>query len=228
MVICFVAARCDDYFMDQVLGLTAMAWTALGAIAAFASLVTAVVIAAIVQVRSSRATKAGRQISESIAELTRRSRRDERVRQLAREDQERLLSLLIGEGRDPMTFPPAERLALEKAYFTNPAIPLLTHHHEVPRDIDVAGRKELLKAVIESLPARYGSYSDPPAGFASDFAHLTRLAIDLDVSTHQIAGFVADRACEGWTIGDGTVRTILIPESGYMCAPNLQAASDFL
>lgn len=86
----------------------------------------------------------------------------------------------------------------------------------------------MLKAVIESLPGRYISYIDPPPTFAGDCAHLTRFAIELDGSTHQITGFIADRACDGWTIDDGTVRTILFPESGYMCAPNLQAASDFL
>jgi len=214
--------------MDVFWGRTGTEWTAIGAVASCASLVVAVIIAVIVQRGAKRTDSATRRITRSIEELVRRSRRDDLLQQLRTERDGEHLGLLISEARVLSDAHPAERLGLEKAYFTNPSVPLLSYRHELPQGLSDASRTALLKAVIETLPARYDDTSGTPTRFAVDIAHLTRLSIDLGAPTYEIAGFLIERTTRGWVLSDGTIRTILHAEQGYRCPPNMEAASDYL
>lgn len=210
------------------MGLSSAAWTAAGTLVGAAALVATVTIAVIVQLASKRSAADSQRVTELMAELSRRSRLDEVRRQLREETDPDHLRLLIDEARRLAVRNSDERFGLEAAYFTNPAAPLLTSRAMFPDDIGPSMRRKLVEHVIKELPARYPA-SDPEAvRWMPEFARLTRLAIDSQAPVHEIAGFVAARASDGWQIGDGTIRSILCPEAGYACPPNLEAVSDFL
>lgn len=209
-------------------GTTATAWTALGTIAGIASLLTTVTIAVIVQRSSSRTDAATRRISRSIEDLVRRGRRDDLLQQLRTERDRANLPLLIDEARMLAKESASEQLAIERAFFGNPASDLLSYEHQLPRGMSERARTAVVNAVIESLPSRFVAGSIPPPRFAADLARLTRLAKDADAKAHEIAQFVVERSISGWDVSDGMIRTILHPESGLACPPNLDAAADYL
>lgn len=210
------------------MGLSAAAWTVAGTLVGAATLVATILIAVIVQRASRRSAANAQRVTELMAELSRRSRLDDIRRQLREETDPGLLRLLIEEARRLAIRNSEERFGLEAAYFTNPAAPLLTSQGMFPADIGPAVRRALVERVIKALPARYPSSDPETVRWMPEFAHLTRLAIDTHAPVHEIAGFIAARASDGWHIGDGTIRSILYPEAGYVCPPNLEAASDFL
>ncbi len=214
--------------MDTFWGLTSAAWTAVGAIAGCASLVTAVIIAIIVQRGGRRADAAARRITQSIEELVRRSRRDDLLQQLRIERDPTQLALLVDEARAISAERSAERLGLEKAYFTNPSAPLLTSPYQIAGGLGEAARTTIISAVVDALPERYKKHSSPPASLAGDLAQLTRLAADADAPTYRIAEFLLERSDAGWNVHDDVIRTILHPEAGYACQPNLDTAGDYL
>jgi hypothetical protein len=214
--------------MNEVFGFTGTQWTALGTFASVASVVVAVVIAVIVQGGSSRTAKPARSIDQSVAEIARRSRRDEVFRQLREQHDPEHLRLLITEGRSLAGRHSDERIALEKAYVVNPASPLITHQHEIPKDLSDAARREVLRAVIRSLPARFPEAGTAPSMLDRDFALLTRLALEMTVSVDGIATFMAERAGQDWFVSDMNMATILLPEAGFGCPPNVEVASVYL
>jgi hypothetical protein len=136
--------------------------------------------------------------------------------------------LLVDEARVLSASRPMERLGLERAFFTNPAAPLLAYSHQLPSGLSDASKTALVGAVIDALPARYREDRSAPGGIASDFARLTRLSAELDVPTYKIAEFLIERSTTGWCVSDGMIRTVLHPEQGLACPPNLGAAADYL
>ncbi|WP_291794774.1 hypothetical protein [Brevibacterium sp.] len=214
--------------MESLWGLTGIEWTAVGAIAGSASLVTAVVIAVIVQRSATRTDAASRRITRSIEELVRRSRRDDLLQQLRADRDPEHIELLLKEARELSAGHPVERLGLEKAYFTNPAAPLLTYSHQLPSGMSDASKTALVGGVIEALPTRYRENQSAPSNIASDLAQLTWLSTDLSAPTYKIAQFLIERATTGWYVSDDMVRTILHPQPGLACPPNLGAAADYL
>lgn len=214
--------------MDSFWGLPSTAWTAIGTLLTAASLAATIVIAVVVQIASKRSAANARQVNDLMAELARRSRLDEVRRQLQDEQDPAYLQLLIEEGRELARRKSAERYRVEKAYFTNPAVPLPTNRSAFPEDIGPGMRRELLICVIRGLGRRYPSHDPSGVRWMPEFANLTRLAIDWEAPVHEIAGFIAARAADGWTIRDTAIRLILFPGVGYACPPNLEAAEDFL
>lgn len=124
--------------MERFLGLTSIEWAAVGSAAGVASFLAAVLIAAFVQAASTRAASAARLIDRSVAGLTRRSRRDEVMRQLRDGDNVDHLQLLVKEGRQLTIGYQDERAALEKVYYANPATPLISGLHDLPMELDRA------------------------------------------------------------------------------------------
>lgn len=214
--------------MNDFLGISSTTWTAIGSLAGIASLLVAILIAVFVQLASSRTATAARKIDKSVAELTRLSRRDELLRQLRAEADPGHLRLLIAEGRTLTAGRPGEQLALEKAYYTNPASPLPADQNDLPAELGRDRCAHLLHAVIDALPGRYPAAGDPPAAIGADLARLVRLALDFDVGTGPVAAFLLDRGNTGWILDDATIRRILHPEAGSALPPNLEAASGFL
>lgn len=214
--------------MDSFLGLTGTAWTAIGAIAGAASLAAAVAIAVIVQASVKRTDAAARRITRSIEELVRRMRRDDLLRQLRVERDPEHLRLLIDEARVLSVGAPAEQLGFEKAFFTNPAVPLFVYEHQMPLGFTAPAKRAVLDAAMDSLSDRYEDVPQMPPGLDGELAHLTRLSISLNAQTYKVAKFLLERSTQGWQISDGTIRTILHAEQGHQCSPNMEAASDYL
>lgn len=213
--------------MELVLGLSATQWTAIGSAAGVLSLVTALAIALIVQTAARRADAAAHQLRQAVAELARRGRRDDLVRALRTETDRDQLRLLLQEARVLAGEDEAERLAVEKAYRTNPSTPLLAHEHDVPALFGETSRRALVDAVVNSLAARYDDVPDAPPRLTDDLAGLTRLALDTRASSHRIARYLVDRAGADWHLGDLAFGAVLRPQA-HGRRSNLDAASDYL
>ena len=214
--------------MDEALGLTATEWTAAGTVAAALSLVATVVIALMVQMASRRAGTASARLQESVAELARRGRRDDLLQQLRVERDSDRLRLLVEEARRLASGREAERLGMEKAYFTNPAGPLLTSRHLTSLRLGKPSKRVLVEAVVDALPDRYRDVAVMPSNLADEVAGLTRAALAVGASSWKIARYVVDRASDDWAVPDGVYRQVVGGFPGHLHPPSLRAASDYL
>lgn len=200
-------------------------WAGVSAIAGIIGVLVTIVIAILVHRATQRAQRDSDELAASVRELTRLTRRDEVYRQLKESRDAHHLELLVRGGRR-MT-QGSERLSLERYYFANPAAPLLTHAHMLPTDLPPSGHRLIMNAVLNTLPERYG-----PAvslyQLARDLARLTELSGQLGANQHEVSGFVLQKVIDGASVGDDTIRTIIVPGAGDLCGPSLEVCSEYL
>ncbi|MFP5023502.1 hypothetical protein [Pseudonocardia phyllosphaerae] len=183
----------------------------------------------VTSIRSSRSAKAGRRISEGSAEFARRSRRDEIVRQLREEGDSTQLRLLVNEGRLVAQGCREERIAVEKAYYSNPMSPLPIGTTRI-LGVDREGRREVVTAMIDSLESRWPSEGEFRANVASSMAGLTRVATDLDLESRRpkIAELLIRRSGCGQGVTASAIRSIIAGGPESFSGPNPEAAADYI
>ncbi|RIQ84541.1 hypothetical protein D2E29_02495 [Mycobacteroides abscessus] len=105
------------------------------------------------------------QLVEASRESLRRGRLDELYRSLQEIRDPELLDKYLSEGRE-IANNLSERVFLEKYYFSNPAVPLLTLEMLQDRAVPEALSEAVVGGVVDHLPSRYSSLKNLESAFS--------------------------------------------------------------